>query len=97
MSVMDIIVIAPFSGERPAAAPNHFLRVDQPWTDAPELGGLGRFEDQDAFNLEAVQVGLNATVRKTVYLAKYQESRIRHFHHMANQLMGDTSPSVKDE
>ena len=97
MSVMDIIVIAPFSGERPAAVPNHFLRVDQPWTDAPELGGLGRFEDQDAFNLEAVQVGLNATVRKTVYLAKYQESRIRHFHHMASQLMGDTSPSVKDE
>jgi hypothetical protein len=97
MCVMDIVVIAPFSGERPAAVQNHFLRVDQPWTDAPELGGLGRFEDQDAFNLEAVQVGLNATVRKTVYLAKYQESRIRHFHHMASQLTGDTSGAVKDE
>ena len=88
MSVMDVIVIAPFTGERPPAAANRFLGPEQLWSDAPELGALGRIEDQDSYNLEAVQRGLESTVRKTVYLAKYQESRIRLFHRMADALMG---------
>lgn len=87
MSVMDVIVIAPFKGERPPAAANRFLGPEQLWSDAPELGALGRIEDQDSYNLEAVQRGLESTVRKTVYLAKYQESRIRLFHRMADALM----------
>lgn len=89
MSIMDIVVIAPFKGERPAPVPNRFLTAEQSWMEAPELGALGRFEDQDAFNLEAVQRGMQATVKKSIYLAKYQESRIRHFHRMAAELMRD--------
>lgn len=79
-SVMDVVLLSPVpEGERPPAAKVRFLRDDEKWTDAPELGGLGAIFEQDTSNLARIQRGLKASV-KGVTLAEYQESRIRHFH-----------------
>jgi hypothetical protein len=85
MSVMDIIVLAPFKGERPPPAPLKMLGPDQSWREATELGSISLVEDQDAFNLEAVQKGLHMTTKPSIVLSKYQESRIRHFHRLLDQ------------
>ncbi|MGD9946586.1 MAG: SRPBCC family protein [Burkholderiaceae bacterium] len=87
MSVMDIVILAPFKGERPPPAPPRLLGPDQSWREAPELGSISLVEDQDAYNLEAVQKGLHMTARKSIVLAKYQESRIRHFHRLLDEAM----------
>ena len=64
----------------PRGVPMHFLRLDQPWTDAPELGGLGDVLDQDMANLPFVQDGLHCSKTGKIQLADYQEIRIRQFH-----------------
>lgn len=87
MSTMDIVMIAPFKGERPKPAPLHFLGPDDSWRLAPELGGVALVEEQDAYNLEAVQRGLEGATHKSVVMSKYQESRIRHFHRMLDEIM----------
>jgi phenylpropionate dioxygenase-like ring-hydroxylating dioxygenase large terminal subunit len=79
--IMDVFLLAPFSGERPPPAPHRQLGPDEPWrTAVEELGSLARVFDQDEFNLEAVQKGLKATRKPGVSFAVYQESKIRHFH-----------------
>ena len=45
-SIMECVMLAPFSGERPPATPIRWLREDEPWGSA--LGFLGRVFDQDA-------------------------------------------------
>jgi len=82
MSIMEIMFLFAKQpdGSHPPAAPIHWLGVDQPWTDAPELGSAARISDQDTDNLKRIQRGLRATKKPGVTLAAYQESRIRHFH-----------------
>ena len=84
-SIMECMYLAPYAGERPAPAPIHWLGFDDDWCDAPELGSLARIFNQDTFNLPKVQLGLKATRKKTVTLANYQETKIRHFHHLLSQ------------
>ena len=60
-SIMEVLFLAPFKGERPPPAPMHHLGVDEPWTDAAELGVLGKVFEQDTFNMERVQLGLEST------------------------------------
>ena len=79
-SIMDVLLLSPFRGERPPPAPVHWLDERQPWTDAPELGMLGKVFDQDTFNMANVQLGLEATAKPGVTLANYQESKIRWLH-----------------
>jgi len=86
-SIMECIYLAPFNGDKPAAAEIHWLGADDDWTDAPELGFLARVFNQDTFNLPKVQLGLKATAKKTVTLARYQESKLRHFHHLYDRWM----------
>ncbi len=81
-SVMECYYLSPFAGERPKPAPIHWLAEDQPWTDAPELGILAKVFTQDTFNLPKVQIGLQAAQYDSVVLANYQETKIRHFHHL---------------
>ena len=52
-AIMEVMFLAPFTGERPPPAPVHQLGVDEPWTDAPELGVLGKVFEQDTFNMAA--------------------------------------------
>ena len=68
------------AASRPAPAPVHWLEIDEPWTEAPELGSLARIFEQDMANLPHVQRGLRASARPNVVFAGYQETKIRHFH-----------------
>jgi phenylpropionate dioxygenase-like ring-hydroxylating dioxygenase large terminal subunit len=89
MSIMEIMFLfakAP-DGSHPAPAKIHWLGVDQPWADAPELGSAARISDQDTDNLKRIQRGLRATKKPGVTLAVYQESRIRHFHQTLDAYM----------
>jgi hypothetical protein len=82
---MEVYFLAPFKGERPSPAKTHWLTEQQDWTDAEELGMLARVFNQDSMNLPNVQIGLEAAQNKEVSFARYQETKIRHFHHLLNQ------------
>ena len=81
---MECIYLAPYpqDGERPAAAPIHWIDVDDDWTAAPELGMLARVFNQDTYNLPRVQLGLHATKKELVQFGNYGETKIRHFHQL---------------
>jgi phenylpropionate dioxygenase-like ring-hydroxylating dioxygenase large terminal subunit len=80
-SIMDVIFLSPFAGQRPPPAPVHWLADDEHWTNAPELGLLGKVFDQDVFNVGKVQLGLETTAKPGITLGNYQESKIRWLHH----------------
>ena len=84
-SIMEVYFLAPFKGERPTPAKTHWLTEEQDWTDAEELGMLARVFNQDSMNLPNVQIGLEAAQNKEVVFSRYQETKIRHFHHLLNQ------------
>ena len=85
-SIMECMYLSPYrEGEKPPAAPIHWLGADDDWCDAPELGFLARVFNQDTFNLAKVQRGLQTTAKKTVTLANYQEIKLRHFHHKLDE------------
>jgi nitrite reductase/ring-hydroxylating ferredoxin subunit len=85
-SIMECMYLSPYPpGEKPPAAQTHRLGADDDWTEAPELGFLARVFNQDTFNLAKVQLGLKTMKKKTVTLANYQETKIRHFHHLLDQ------------
>jgi phenylpropionate dioxygenase-like ring-hydroxylating dioxygenase large terminal subunit len=90
MAVMECMFLDPWpEGEdKPPAVPIHWLAEDDDWTDAPELGMLARVFNQDSFNLPKVQKGL-ASLGKDITLANYQETKIRHFHHLLAQYVGE--------
>jgi nitrite reductase/ring-hydroxylating ferredoxin subunit len=90
MSIMECMFLEPYdeSKPKPPAVPIHWLGVDDDWTEAPELGMLARVFNQDTFNLPNVQKGLSS-LRKGITLANYQETKIRHFHHLLTQKLAD--------
>ena len=83
-SIMETLYLAPYpqDGERPPAAPIHWIDVDDDWTEAPELGMLARVFNQDTYNLPRVQLGLHATRKDFVQFGNYGETKIRHFHQL---------------
>ncbi len=87
--LMECYYLSPFAGDRPAPAPLRLLDEDTPWTEAPELGLLAKVFTQDTFNLPQVQAGLEAAQYQEVVLARYQETKIRHFHHLLSQWLPD--------
>jgi len=91
-AVMDVMLLDPLpaAGPRPPAAPTRHLADGERWADAPELGYLGRILDQDTATLARVQRGLEAAPGPDLTLARYQESRIRHFH----ATLGDYVPGA---
>ncbi|MGO9605334.1 MAG: aromatic ring-hydroxylating oxygenase subunit alpha [Candidatus Binataceae bacterium] len=85
-SIMECMYLAPYPpGEKPAPAQIHRLGPDDDWTEAPELGFLARVFNQDTFNLPKVQLGLKTAKKKTITLANYQETKIRHFQHLLDK------------
>ena len=88
-SVMDVILLSPFLGERPPPAPVTRLGPDDPWMDVPELGSTARIFDQDSYNMPRVQIGLRTTRSETVVFSRSQESGIRHFHHLLERYVGE--------
>ncbi len=87
-SIMEVLYLSPFRGKRPPPAAVHWLAEDEDWTFAPELGFLARVFNQDTFNLAKVQRGLHASVRTEIPFARYQESKIRHFHALLDRHLG---------
>ena len=91
-SIMDVFLLAPFDGERPPPAGTHVLGVDEPWTNAPELGLLAKVFDQDTFNMANVQLGLEATFKPGITLGNYQEAKIRWLHRLLGQWVDRDRP-----
>jgi phenylpropionate dioxygenase-like ring-hydroxylating dioxygenase large terminal subunit len=77
---MEVLYLMPFRGKRPPPCEITRLDFDEPWTNATELGFLARVFEQDTFNLPKVQRGLHASVKHDAMLARYQETKLRHFH-----------------
>jgi hypothetical protein len=63
----------------------HLLDEDEPWTNAPELGMLAKVFTQDTFNLPQVQKGLESAQYDEVVFARYQETKLRHFHDLLSK------------
>jgi hypothetical protein len=80
--VIDIMLLEPVpeGRSRPSPAPTRYLGQHETWADAPELGYLGRILNQDGSTFGRIQRGLHASVKPAITLARYHESRIRHFH-----------------
>ena len=78
---MECIFLAPYKeGEKPPPAEVHWLTEEETFTDAPELGMLGKVFNQDLFNMSKVQKGLETTQKPGVTLGNYQESKVRWLH-----------------
>jgi hypothetical protein len=90
-SIMEVFLLAPFEGERPPPAKMPHLGVDEPWTDASDLGLLGKVFDQDVFNMERVQIGLEMTRKPGVTLAGYREAKVRWFNDSLNRWLEQDS------
>lgn len=75
---------------RPAPAPVHWLGLDEDYMEAPELGRLGKVFNQDQLNLRQVQAGLRSIPGGKITLARYQETKLRHFHESLNHFLGIT-------
>ena len=68
----------PADGEAPPPPQVVELDVDDSYTQASGLGGLGRVYDQDTANLAAQTRGFKASAKQGQTLGNYQESRVRH-------------------
>lgn len=79
-AIMECIFLAPYQGERPPPAKVHWLRDEEVFSDAPELGMLGKVFDQDLYNMPNVQLGLETTQKSGITLANYQEAKVRWLH-----------------
>lgn len=84
-SIMEVLLLSPFSGERPPPAPVHLLGPDEAFTDAPELGMLGKIFDQDLANMSKVQRGMETSKKGAVTLSDYMESKVRWLHHLFDE------------
>ena len=88
-SIMECIFLAPHGDEKPEPAPIHWLEEDEPFTNATELGMLGKVFDQDVFNMAKVQRGLETARKPGITLSNYQESKIRWLHQRLTDWVGD--------
>ena len=96
--VIDIMVLEPVPDgeERPPAASTRHIGPGESWADVPELGVFGKVFNQDGSTFGRVQRGLRASVKATTTLARYQESRIRHFHATLDAYLArDGSPETQ--
>ena len=83
--IMECLYLSPYKGERPPAAPIHWLDFDQDWMEADELGSLSRVFDQDSFNMPRVMAGLLSATKPGLTLGLYQESKLRQFYNLLEQ------------
>jgi len=94
--IMEVMILkrAGRGQPRPPPVGVHWLRDDQPWSEATELPILGAVIDQDMSNMPFVQEGLLASATGRVQLGAYQEVRIRHMHQTLDRYLADPSPVV---
>lgn len=89
-AIMDAMLLAPWPEGKPKPPPRatRFLAPDQSWTEAVELGSLGRIFDQDCRNFPNVQTGLKSKNPPHIWYSAYQESIIRNFHNLYEKALG---------
>lgn len=89
-SIMECLILSPFTGERPPPAPVKWLGADEHFLDAPELGPLARVFFQDEYNVGWVQKGLHTLVehKQGLTFGLYQETKIRHFYRLYRAALG---------
>jgi nitrite reductase/ring-hydroxylating ferredoxin subunit len=87
--IFELIYMAayPLDQPKPKPVPVRWVEAGTMFADLPELGLIGPIFDQDMFNLPFVQEGLKASRKQTILLARYQESRIRHFNQTLDTYM----------
>ena len=81
-SIMDVMILVPKNAEGGPESVREPTRLtaEQPYVDAPQLGGLGDVFDEDVSNMGAVHKGLKAMKGPGARFASYQEMRLRFFH-----------------
>jgi len=67
------------------------LDFEDSWTKAPELQTLGLVMEQDTFNMEAVQRGLETTRRPYVIASTAQEGILTWRHDLLSTWVADQS------
>ncbi len=87
-ALMEVLYLSPYRGRKPENAKTTWLDIDEPWTNADELGSLANIFAQDSFNLGRVQDGLRGAQHSHVTFANYQETKIRHFHTLLDRHLG---------
>ncbi len=78
-----------YTGEQPEPGPIIKLEVGEPMRDIAELGYVGPILQQDCDNLEFIQAGMKASGTGVLQVARYQESRLRHYHNTIDRYLGD--------
>jgi len=94
-ALMECFLLSPYAGERPPPAAERRLAVDEPWTDAKELGTLAKVFQQDVFNMAKVQLGLETMTKPGVTFSNYQESKIRWLHDLFSEWIEDEPVEVR--
>jgi phenylpropionate dioxygenase-like ring-hydroxylating dioxygenase large terminal subunit len=92
--IFEIMVLqrVPEGQDIPAGVPIHYLADDERFSDAEELGILGKVFDQDLDNLPHVQQGMKTAAQNGaggLILGDYQESRIKQLHRMLEHYIGE--------
>ena len=89
--IMECMYLAPIpeNGEYTPASEIHWLGVDEDWTNAPELGMLTKIFNQDLRNLPYVFQGMKATAREHLRFGDYNELKLRHWHEIYGEIVGD--------
>jgi hypothetical protein len=88
-SIMEcwLMVTLPPGTPRPEGAKVHWLREEDDWTEATELGMLGEIFNQDSGNIPFLQKGLKAAGRSGITLANYGDIRIRQYHKLLDEYL----------
>ena len=88
---MECMYLSPIpeSGEYTPVSEIHWLDIDEDWTEAPELGMLAKIFNQDLRNLPYDYAGMKATAREHLRLGDYNELKLRHFHQLYSEWLGD--------
>ncbi len=91
--IMECMYLTPIPehGDYQPVSEIHWLGPDDDYTDADELGTLTKIFNQDLRNLPHVYAGLKATSRKHIRFADYNELKLRHWHDMYTECVGDVS------
>jgi phenylpropionate dioxygenase-like ring-hydroxylating dioxygenase large terminal subunit len=91
--IMEVYLLLPrsLSESCPRAPEIIWIGDDEKFGDVAALGRIGPIFDQDWVNILGIAKGLRSTVKKGLWMAHYQESRIRHYHKRIDDFiaMGD--------
>lgn len=89
-SYFDLLMMRPRPADGPVPAPPPVIEldVDDSYSLAEGLGGLGRVYDQDTANMAAQTRGFRASRKRGQTLGNYQEVRARHLQERVRDFVG---------